>query len=338
MTIKEYIKDKVLMILLHIFCMLVLSGFLYVTGYQSDLIALILLCWGLILLLVYAVEFYQRKIYFSKMSEILRKTEKRYLLGELMPDSPRLTDRIYRSMILSSNKSVIEGIRSAQKEQREYREFVESWVHEIKAPITGIELLCENHKDTFTRQIMKENRKIENYVDMALYYARADEVYKDYMVRKTDLAEIVSSVLSKNKYYLIGNRVQVETKCTHCVYTDEKWISFILNQLILNCVKYKKGDSEEILIETKEFEKSVRLVVKDNGVGIRKEEIGRIFDKGFTGSNGRNGGRSTGMGLYLCHNLCEKLGIMIWAVSEEGTGTEMILEFPVGNFYAREES
>lgn len=135
------------------------------------------------------------------MTKILEQMEERYLLGELMPDPKKLEDRLYRDMIRFSNKSVIERIHVIEKEKKEYQEFIESWVHEIKAPITGISLICENHKDEITRRIWIQNRKIENYVDMALYYARADEVYKDYMVQKTDLSTAVSSVLSGNKYF-----------------------------------------------------------------------------------------------------------------------------------------
>lgn len=336
MTVVEYIKDKLLLIVLHIFCMFVLAGFLRMTDYPWDFIILILLCWGLIAGTVFTVDFCRKKKYFKEMSQILEQMDKRYLLGELMPDSARLTDRLYREMIRASNKSVIEGLRSIEQERKEYREFIESLVHEIKAPITGISLICENNKDEFTKRILLENSKIENYVDIALYYARSDEVYKDYMIHKADLEEIVFAVLARNKYYLIQNHVQIETNCRDFVYTDEKWISFIMNQLILNSVKYKKGAAEKIMIYTEKYENSVCLIVEDDGVGIRKEETGRIFDKGFTGSNGRNTARSTGMGLYLCRNLCEKLGIGISADSEEGIGTRIILEFPIGKFHVRE--
>lgn len=118
------------------------------------------------------------------MKEMMEQIDQRYLLGELMPDSVHLEDQIYRELIRKSNKSVIERIRAIEDEKKEYREYIESWVHEIKAPITGIDLMCENHKETLTRRIALENRKIENYVDMALYYARSDEVYQDYRFGK----------------------------------------------------------------------------------------------------------------------------------------------------------
>ena len=165
--------------------------------------------------------------------------------------------------------------------------------------------MCENEKNELTRRIRLENRKIENYVDMALYYARSDEVYKDYMIRKTDLGKVAAEAVQKNKQYLIQSKMRVEIDCKDSAYTDEKWIGFILNQLILNSTKYRKGESPYIYIFTQ---------------------------KGFTGSNGRNTERSTGMGLYLCKKLCRKLGIGILAESKEGEGTKVILTFPVSSY------
>ena len=261
-----------------------------------------------------------------------------YLLGELLPASPYLEDRIYRELIRRSNKSVIERIRMLEDEQNDYRDYIESWVHEIKAPITSIQLVCENHKDEVTRQISLENQRIENDVDMVLYYARMEKVYKDYMIEETDLGKAASEILIKNKYYLISNGVRGEVECPDLAYTDKKWILFILNQLMLNSVKYKSENPKVhpyIHIYTERYGHGVRLIVEDNGTGIREEEMSRIFEKGFTGSNGRNGKKSTGMGLYLCRRLCEKLGIAIEAESVRGEGTKMILTFPVSSYLSK---
>jgi len=269
------------------------------------------------------------------MKEMMEQIDQHYLLGELMPDSVHLEDQIYRELIRKSNKSVIERIRAIEDEKKEYREYIESWVHEIKAPITGIDLMCENHKETLTRRIALENRKIENYVDMALYYARSDEVYQDYMIRETDLGQTAAEILQRNKRYLIQKGIQAEVNCPDIAYTDGKWIGFILNQLLLNSAKYSKEQGAHIRIFTEHTENGVRLTVKDNGIGIKPEEIERIFEKGFTGSNGRKTERSTGMGLYLCSKLCRKLGISIMAESEEGKGTSMILTFPISSYLTK---
>lgn len=343
MTICDFLKDKGLLLLLHLTCMAILAGFLKVTGYRGENTLLILIFWGLILLLWLLVAYLKRKRFFREAEEILEKTDQRYLLGELPPDSPILEDRLYRELIRKSNKSVIERIRKIEDAQKEYREYIESWIHEVKAPITGIALLGENGRkgiqtaeetrDIF-RTICLENRKIENYVEMALYYARSNEVYKDYLIQETNLEEVVNEVLEQNRLLLIRNGVRAEVKCEDCAFTDKKWILFILNQLILNSVKYR-SESPVFRIYTKKLTSGVALVFQDNGTGIPDEEMGRIFDKGFTGTNGRDHQRSTGMGLYLCKKLCTKLGIRIYAESVYGQGTTIFLEFPVSSYLTK---
>ena len=338
MRFSDYIKDKILICLLHFLCMILLMGFFYITGYNRNAAALILIFWWIILGIWSVTGYYRRKKYFDRAEHILENVDQRYLLGELLPSSPYLEDRIYRELIRRSNKSVIERIRKIEDEQSDYRDYIESWVHEIKAPITSIQLACENHKDEVTRQISLENQRIENDVDMVLYYARMEKVYKDYMIEETDLGKAASEILMKNKYYLISNEVCGEVNCPDHVYTDKKWIMFILNQLVLNSVKYKSEDPGEhpyIHIYTEKYEHGVRLIVEDNGTGIREEEISRIFEKGFTGSNGRNGKKSTGMGLYLCRRLCEKLGIAMEVESVWKNGTKMILTFPISSYLSK---
>ena len=141
----------------------------------------------------------------------------------------------------------------------------------------------------------------------------------------------------KNKYYLIQNQIQVEVRCgEEKVYTDRKWILFILNQLILNCTKYRAKENARIRITAEALPNGVLLLVEDNGAGIKKEELPRIFEKGFTGTNGRKNDRATGMGLYLCRKLCGKLGIEIDVRSEYGNGTCIVLEFPISSYVINE--
>ena len=371
MSVLAFLKDRFFLLVLHLVCMGMMSVFLRLTGYSGANVAILLIFWGMIVCVWLVVTYLGRRKYFEETGHILEQVDKRYLLGELLPSSAKLEDRLYRDMIRRSNKSVIERIRQVETAEREYREYIENWVHEVKAPITGISLLCENgsrlseSRETL-RAVSLENQKIENYVDMALYYARSEDVYKDYVIRETKLSEIAIVVLKRNKHYLIQNHMQAEVDCKEFAYTDQKWITFILNQLVLNSTKYRRehgaliriyteeyvqkaslvGDSQKANLEGEprmmqtegclsKYSHGVRMVVEDNGIGIQEEELGRIFEKGFTGSNGRKTERSTGMGLYLCKKLCKKLGIEIYARSREGEGTEMILEFPVSSYLSK---
>ena len=161
---------------------------------------------------------------------------------------------------------------------------------------------------------------------------------RDYLMKELDLQEVVYQAIAKNKAFLIQNgmRITVRTECG-TVFCDEKWLIFILSQILINAAKYKKGEKGTIRVDAEDIKNGVQLAISDEGVGIRREELVRIFDKGFTGTNGRGSRASTGMGLYLCRKLCEKLGIQIHAESEEGKGMKMILRFPKGTFYERPE-
>lgn len=345
MKLGIFLRDKCLLLLCHAVCGGALAGFLSLTGYSSANILLILLCWLLVLAGWLSAAFLSRRAYFREIEQILENLDQRYLLGELLPHSFRLEDKLYREMILRSNKSVIERIREIEDGQKDYKEYIESWVHEIKAPITSVALLCENGrksadsgsssiKETL-RRVELENQKIENHVDAVLYYARSENVYQDFLIRKTDLQEICEQVLGKNRLLLMEKQVRAQVNCPDAVYTDGKWISFILNQMILNSAKYC-SESPVFSITTKREQNGVLLTLEDNGTGIPAEELSRIFEKGFTGSNGRDHERATGMGLYLCRKLCGRLGIQVSAESELGKGTRMLLEFPISHYINRQ--
>ncbi len=336
-----FLKDKFLLLLLHVVCMGLLSAFLRLTGYGEEKTLLVLCFWVLILMAWLTITYVQRKKYFDEAEGILAGMEPKYLLGELLPVSFRLEDKLYRQMLHRSNKAVIERIRKLEDEKREYKEYIESWIHEIKAPITGVALLCGNGRKAqssgpvreILREVSMENQKIENLVEQVLYYARMEQVWQDFLIRETDLQDISQNVLQKNHLLLIEKQVMAEVSCPHKVYTDGKWISFILNQMVLNSVKYCSGPPE-FFITTSPSPRGVFLIFQDNGKGIPKEDLPRIFDKGFTGSNGRSREGATGMGLYLCRRLCEKLDVGLWAESVLGQGTRMIMEFPVSSYIA----
>ena len=169
MKFTSFLRDKVLLYLLHFSCMAALAVFLCATAYPKDACLLILICWVLVLGVWTGCEYSHRKRYFSRMEAVIAQIDQRFLLGELMPFSDRLEDRLYRELIRQSNRSVIEKIHAAEDQKKDYRAYIESWVHEIKAPITSISLICENHKNEVTRSIRSENSKIENLVERTLY-------------------------------------------------------------------------------------------------------------------------------------------------------------------------
>ncbi len=196
-------------------------------------------------------------------------------------------------------------------------------------------MVIENNKNEVTKSIEQELEKIENYIEQALFYARSNTVEKDYYIKKTRLQEIVNDSIKKNKNLLIPEKTILNLHdLDYEVNTDSKWVSFIINQILQNSVKYKKQNHNlELEMSAKQGKQNIILTLKDNGIGIKKGEITRVFEKGFTGTNGRKiGKKSTGIGLYLCKKLCDKLGLGIELNSIEEEGTEVKLVFPRGNF------
>lgn len=196
-------------------------------------------------------------------------------------------------------------------------------------------MLIENNKTEITKSIDEELDKVENYVEQALFYARSNNVQKDYYIKATKLKDMVNEAIKKNKNILIGDRISINLHDLDLtVNTDNKWIIFILNQIIQNSSKYmKRQESSQIEIYSKQKKENIILYIKDNGIGIKEEEISRVFEKGFTGTNGRCAGKkSTGIGLYLCKKLCDKLGISIELNSKKDVGTEVKIIFPKSSF------
>ncbi len=196
-------------------------------------------------------------------------------------------------------------------------------------------MIIENNKNEITKSIYEELEKIENYIEQALFYARSNTVEKDYYIKEAVLKDIVNESIKKNKNMLIQEKIILSLHDLELqVSTDSKWIVFILNQLIQNSVKYRKQDTNlEIEIYAKQGGENVILYIKDNGSGIKQGEIARVFEKGFTGTNGRlSNKKSTGIGLYLCKKLCDKLGISIELNSVQYEGTEIQLVFPQSSY------
>ena len=217
----------------------------------------------------------------------------------------------------------------------DYKDYIELWIHEIKIPIATSKMVIENNKNEVTKSINEELDKVENYIEQALFYARSNTVEKDYYIKKTTLKDIVNESIKKNKNALIQEKAVLNIYDLDLeVNTDSKWMIFILNQIIANSVKYKKqSEGLELEIYAKQGKQNVVLCIKDNGIGIKKGEITKVFEKGFTGTNGRLiGKKSTGIGLYLCKKLCDKLGIGLEINSIESEGTEVRIVFPMGSY------
>ena len=334
----EYLKDHIGTLLVNAAGMIFAAVYLLAGGLSSTMTALLFIAWWAVLICFLAVGYRQRNRYFQNLKGLLDGLDKPYLLGELAERPYRYEDRIHMDLLRKTNKSVIEEIRRLEEKQQDYREYIESWVHDMKVPITGMELMCANEKEgnagTLSSKIRLELARVENCVESVLFYAKSDSVYRDYLIRELDLQETIHQAIAKNKAFLIRCNMRIETDPDlGFVYSDEKWLIFILGQILINSGKYRKGDSGYIRFSGIDTKQGMRLVIEDHGIGERKSEIDRIFDKGFTGTNGRKDKMSTGMGLYLCAKLCRRIGLEISAESEEGQYTRIFVDFPKGDYH-----
>lgn len=314
-----------------------LGAFLLLTGNSVDMVLLIAVVWSLALAGVLLLSYYRKKKRFGRLKKLSEGLKERYLLAELLPEPQDAEEEVYFFLLKQAFKSMLEQKNAVARERQEYREYIEQWIHEIKTPITAMKLLCENHSVPFTRELMTELEKTDRFTEQALYYARSEHTEKDYSIRELRLFDVVHQAIADNKYLLLQNGVSLvidESDLT--VYSDDKWIRFILDQLIVNAVKYK-GSKPELHFYAQRQGDKIYLFVEDNGIGIPAGDLPRIFEKGFTGQNGRSRQNSTGIGLYLCKRLCDKLGIGICAESE-GEGTRIRLAFQINHFIHQVQS
>ena len=334
MKFKSYLKDKILYIVLLIVAIATIEIFLI--PYEMPIYIKIYVAVAILIafLIAFLVEYYSKKNYYETIKSRVKELQEEYLITEVLPQSNFLEAKILEEIIRDIGKSMLENVNKYKYLQEDYKEYIELWIHEIKIPIATSKMIVENNKNEITESIDEELDKIENFTEQALFYARSNTVEKDYIIREINLKEIVNASILKNKVQLIQNKISITTEnIDKTVYTDSKWCIFIINQIIQNSIKYSKEQDKKIEIFAEEKKEKIILNIKDNGIGIKKGEITRVFEKGFTGANGRlSGKKSTGIGLYLCKKLCDKLGIGLELNSEENVGTEVKLIFPVGSY------
>ena len=334
MKFRDFIKDKILLIVTVILALISIE--ILLLAYNIGIIAQIYI--AIIIILVVSisifVEYKNKQHFYNQLKTNMDELNEKYLISEIIKTPNFIEGKILKETIQDTGKSMLENVNHYKNIQEEYKEYIELWIHEVKIPIAASKMIIENNKNSVTKSIDEELDKVENYIEQALFYARSNAVEKDYIINKTNLKEIVNSSILKNKSTLLNEKVAIELKdIEQEVYTDSKWATFIINQIIQNAIKYSKKDNKKIEIYSKTKNDKVILYIKDNGIGIKKGEITRVFERGFTGDNGRIiGQKSTGIGLYLCKKLCDKLGLGIELNSEKNIGTEVRIIFPKNSY------
>ena len=227
----------------------------------------------------------------------------------------KIIEKLYRELENETQKN--------KQKNTDMVDYYSMWVHQIKTPIAAMNFLLDN-EEVDQKNLQQELFKIERYVEMVLTYIRLDSTSSDYVITKTNLDEVVKDSVKKYATIFINKKIKLNyVSHETMVISDKKWLSFAFEQILGNSVKYT-STSGEITIETCEN----KLIIEDNGMGIKEEDLPRIFEKGFTGFNGRYEKKSSGLGLYLCKKTLDKLGHHIEISSKVGEGTRVEITFP----------
>ena len=333
MSIIEFIKERMIFLIINLIMFLLVAILMKIVKVSINIILILFLIWFGPILIYMFLEFIKYRRYLNNLINTVENLDRKYLLPEVI-EEPRFQEaRIINDVLKQCNKSMHEKVKHYKDEQIEYREYIETWVHEIKTPIASAKLILENDNSNLSERINYEMKRVEGFIEQVLYYARSSDVSKDYIIKEFSLRSVVMKSVKSNSRDFINKNIKLDIRGIEGnIFSDEKWVEFIINQIIINAVKFSIPNEGKVLIYSKVNENNIILTIEDNGVGINEKDIDRVFEKGFTGENGRKFGKSTGIGLYLCKKLCDKLGIGISLNSKENIGTKVNIVFPQGKF------
>ncbi|MDD3241921.1 MAG: sensor histidine kinase [Bacilli bacterium] len=329
MRLRDYLNDKVLEIFLDI--IFIIFVFLVLIAFDTNLYLIFIIIFVALIIgtLKLFYDFQRRANFYNETTKILNNLDQKYLITEIINNGSFLDSKILVDYLYEIDKSMNEKLKDYRINNEDFVEYIELWCHEIKTPIATIKMLIENNKIKISDSLIEEIDRIDNYVEQVLYYSRSNNVEKDYIIKKTNLKTVVETVIKRNKKDLINNKIKIDINDLDVyINSDKKWLEFIINQIINNSIKYK-SENPIIKIYKKINKDNIELRIEDNGIGIKEEDISKVFDKGFTGENGRILSKSTGIGLYLCKKLSLKLGHDIKISSNNNTVVTII--FPIGS-------
>lgn len=324
---------------------LIVGLFLAVSGIGAVFLGLLAAVYLAVILLWLCVCGRMERKRMTQLEGLLSGLPEKYLAGEVLPKPVNDMEKRYFYLMGEISRSAIGIVEQARGEKEEYCEYVESWIHEIKTPLTACSLILDNGGDV--RKLRRELKRADNLTENILYYARLRTAEKDIKIREFSAADVIGEAVKSQMELLVGAGIGVETAGDFLVYSDEKSVCFILKQLLINCAKYCPGCRVRITAQAGSIE------VRDNGPGIPAHELPRVTERGFTGAcaeksgacaekggvcaekGGIGAGKSgacagkngTGMGLYIVRELCSRLGIALQITSKEGEFTCIRLDF-----------
>lgn len=299
-------------------CIFVISFALYRLPVKAVLYPVILcLVFGIVFVIL---DFIRVKEKHSMLIEIQEIVD---LISESLPDVDGIEDEDYQAILRMFQNEHMKVMSDKQNMYREMVDYYTIWAHQIKTPIASMRLTLQNEDTALSRQLTNDLFRIEQYVEMVMTFLRLNSESTDYVIKEYELDRIVRQSVKKFAGEFISRKLKLDyEQLNTSVITDEKWLSFVIEQVLSNALKYTPAGSISIYMESEN-----RLCIRDSGIGIAAEDLPRIFERGYTGSNGRADKKASGIGLYLCRRICSKLGHGIEARSKVDGGTCLIIEF-----------
>lgn len=305
--------------MIFIFLIFFISFLLYHLPLNAVLYPLVLcLC---LTMIYFAVDFYKVKIrynYLEKLSRVTEDIEKR------IPEPGSSIEKAYMDILSRMEEEKKKRETFSEERYQDMIDYYTLWAHQIKTPIAAMKLTLQNEDSNLARQLSANLFRIEQYVEMVLAYLRLDSASKDYVFKDYDVDKMIRSTVKKFSSEFILRKLALEYRAVnYTMIVDEKWFCFVLEQIISNALKYTVKGSIRIYMEDKDT-----LCIADTGIGIRPEDLPRVFERGYTGYNGRIDKKASGIGLYLSKEICRNLGIDISIDSklEEGTVVKLNLK------------
>ena len=318
--LKSYLKKNIKVYILFV----VFIAIFFIMFYLYNLPLEALIYTGSFCFLASVIASFSDFVNYRESYKKLKFLEKNILNDlEDLPKSLDIRIDYYHKIIEKLYEELEKLTQENRQKNTDMVDYYSMWVHQIKTPIAAMNFLLDN-EEVDQKNLQQELFKIERYVEMVLTYIRLDSISSDYVITKINLDEVVKDSVKKYATIFINKKIKLNyVSHETMVISDKKWLSFAFEQILGNSVKYSSAGGE-ITIETCEN----KLVIEDNGMGIKEEDLPRIFEKGFTGFNGRYEKKSSGLGLYLCKKTLDKLGHHIEISSKVGEGTRIEITFP----------
>ena len=348
MKFREYIADNLNILLANLFAIVLTEYLLCVfsTSLEFNIFIIFINLFTFIVCFLHA--YFRKARFYKKIHRGIDALDQKILVHELI-DPITNEEKFLHQEISELNRYMIDQINQYKIKFEDFKEYLELWVHEVKLPISALRLNLTQTKYKNNQLLLSEIDRLDDYVNQILYLVRSEHVEKDYQISESSLSEIIKRVALKNQSTLIDSRIDFQVENVEkTIETDPKWLEFILNQIIANSIKYRKKKSPQIKVYSEETSKSLVLHVYDNGIGIPTSDQSRVFQKAFTGQNGRpydfdktkinlmadtSGSKSTGMGLYIVKKLIDKLGHRILISSTEYQYTDIMIVFAKNDYY-----